>query len=203
MQNCLLGSVILNEVLVWSNQLSYSQKASRLLGTHTLPSFVLLQPWFMLLWAMMISKAFFNDHWSLKKKPFLDQFLEHAFPLTRSWNYFANWALSPLWKSFSIFYASKKNSTYIGLVVEKSIFVQIQPYNLFRRSLEFQQIIKRFSANGNSPDPWPSGSISHSKLIKQVSSRLVIFIGHFIGLRSSSFVQWKWWTSRSLNGTCA
>ena len=83
----------------------------------------------------------------------------------------------------------EKNSTYIGLVVEKSIFVQTQPYNLFRRSLEFQQIIKSFSSNENSPDPWPSGSISHSKLIKQVSSRLVIFIGHFIGLRSSSFVQ--------------
>ena len=81
------------------------------------------------------------------------------------------------------------NSTYIGLVVEKSIFVQIQPYNLFRGSLEFQQNRKRFHSNESSPDPWPSGSISHSKLIKQVSSRLVIFIGHFIGLRSSSFVQ--------------
>ena len=50
-QNFLSGSMILNEVLVWSNQLSYFQKAFRLLEIHTLPSFLLLNPWFFLLWS--------------------------------------------------------------------------------------------------------------------------------------------------------
>ena len=131
--------MILNEVLVWSNQLSYSQKASRLLGTHTLPSFVLLQPWFMLLWSMVISKAMVTE--------------KETFPGPISWTRFSINQLMKLLRQLSTVSAMKNNqyilgietnSTYIGLVVERSIVVQIQPYNLFRGSLEFQQIRKKF-----------------------------------------------------------
>ena len=145
-QNFLSGSVIPNEVLVWSNQLSYFQRAFRPLEIHTLPSFLLLWPWFFLLWSCRKHKliAEINHSWT----DFLNTlFHQPAHEIISPTEYCLRYNKYSVYFTVFNFYTSQQTwLTSASLSKKVSLFEH--GHTIFsRRSLEVQSIRKCSSSN--------------------------------------------------------